>query len=78
MNPHTRLIAEKRTSVTIGAIPDLSAAHPTAALNDPIKPTYSIYRIVVVGALNVNLALAKKLKLTAKTNPAKLASAWLL
>ena len=30
------------TNVMIGAIPDLSAHHPTAALSVPIKPTYSM------------------------------------
>lgn len=75
MKPHTRLMAEKTISVTIGAMPDLSAAQPTAALNVPINPTYSMYRIVVVEDLNVNLAFAKKLNDTATTNPEKFASA---
>lgn len=61
--------------VTIGAMPDLSAAQPTVALRVPINPTYSMYRRVVVDDLKVNLALAKKLNDTATTNPAKLPSA---
>lgn len=68
-------MAENTINVITGARPDLSAAQPTAALSVPIKPTYSMYRSVVVDDLKVNLALAKKLNETATTNPAKLASA---
>lgn len=62
-------------SVKIGGNETLSASQPTAALRVPIKPTYSIYRIVVVDDLNVKRALAKKLNETATTNPAKFPSA---
>ena len=58
MKPQTRLIAEKAIKVMIGAMPDLSAAQPTNALNDPIKATYRIYFVVVADALKVNFALA--------------------
>ena len=68
-------MAEKVTRVTIGGSEHLSAAHPTVALSVPMNPTYNMYRIVVVDALNVNFAFAKKLKLTATTKPAKFARA---
>jgi hypothetical protein len=71
MNPHTRLIAENVISVSNGGNPHISAAHPTAALNDPMNPTYSMYRSVVVVELKVSLALAKKLNETAMTKPEK-------
>lgn len=58
MKPHTRLIAENVTRVTIGGNTHISATHPTVALIVPINPTYSMYRNVVVEALNVNFALA--------------------
>ena len=74
MKPQTRLIAENTVKVITGAMPDLSAIQPTAALSVPINPTYSMYRRVVVDDLKVNLAFAKKLNDTATTNPAKFPS----
>ena len=67
---------ENVISVIIGAICDLSAAQPIDALSVPMNMTYIRYLIVVAFALNVNRAFAKKLKLTATTNPERLPSAW--
>lgn len=76
MNPHTRLMMENVIRVITGAICDLSAAQPTVALSAPMNVIYIKYLSVVAFALNVNLAFAKKLKLTATTNPERLPRAW--
>ena len=51
-------MAEKVIRVTIGGSAHLSAAHPTTILKVPMNPTYNMYRIVVVDALNVNFAFS--------------------
>lgn len=68
-------MAKKMIRVIIEGSEHLSAAHPTAAFSVPMNPTCNMWRIVVVGALSVNFAFVKKLKLTAITEPTKFARA---
>lgn len=76
MKPHTRLIAEKVTSVTIGFAFILSAIHPTKNAILPIKSTYTTYRAVVASDLKVHRAFAKNETVTAMQKATTLENDW--